>query len=298
MTRSLLLALLLTLNFGCAAPVDIPVEEDEGELAADTSVTDVDLAAPSSTVRVRAGVLTVWLDPRVDFEAGVGWTLHGRTSRKLSEVVSFNHDDGFGEAILTSPTSFTIKLASADELNALLAGEPLFVRFVTATGVLNEHQARIVLAPRLLAAGGSPSIRFDPRVTPVADRTVDGLSYRARVLTTQTPRAVLYELEGSPLRATKVSPRAHTFDLSFDDLLELEDEALVVRAQFAATSVTARARVELVISSLGLTTKSAALTWPRAECRPAIDACVATATDLGACGSYQQVHPCVDPRTR
>jgi hypothetical protein len=312
MSRSLFaFALAFSLLAGCAADVDIapdegpPLEEDEGAFVTDTAVTNVDLYAPElSTVRVRAGVLTVWIDPHLRTEVRDNRVVHivrGRTSRKLKELSTFIHDDGFGDARIINPTTFEVIIRSDHELNSMLAGLPLFLRFVAASGVPNEHQAQLVIAPRLVKIDGPASVRFDAPLTPIATRDGgEGVRYRGRVFTTQTTKWLSVEVEDS-YPSARLSARVFRFDLWYHDLHELTDTLLVARAQFASGQAITRAHVELVVASIGLTTKSAELTWPRVECSPAIDACVAAlgdARDLGSCGTYRQVHACLDVRTR
>jgi hypothetical protein len=270
----------------------------------DTATTDTSSVRASGPMAVRAGALTVTVEPTAVPEVRAGervWVMTGRSSRSLSEAVSFVPDDGFGDTTLLDSHTFEIALRDGHEINTILSGMPLFLHLRTRNGSPDVYAASIALAPRFSHFEGSSAVRFDAPVAPVFFLDdVSNLRYRATVRTTWDARRVTVLTPGDTAPALVASsPRVWAFDWTFERLAAAADPPgapVAARAHFGGRSETKRAVLDIAVRALGLTTGSPEVVWPAPGCSEDVARCIAEqpagAVDFAACGAYRQVAAC------
>jgi hypothetical protein len=287
--------------FGCAndsAPVDGPTTVEVGEDDGKRDTADGERKAT-----VAGFTLTMNAVARVTSGGQQIVTLKGTASRTLTNAFSYIPDDGFGTTRLTGARTFEIDLDEPFEINTLLSGLPILVALDTASGTPRHFDARITLAPRFARFDGTTRIVVDAPIRPVYVRAADNLRYRGRFTTTSDHASPAVAVPGAASPAvTQRGPRETTFDWTFTDFAPAYDpptDPVTMSALFGTTTASKSAGIDLRVVRLGLTTDDPYEVWPAPICTPTVAACVAaappTAVDLGACGDYRQVLPCVRP---
>ncbi len=265
-------------------------EEDDGAPGPATAEVSGDGKADSAELRVRAGNLTLWIEPDATFAVEDGepiLTVRGRTSRNLAEVSSWVPDDAFGEVEQTGPRTIVLRLRGGHEINSILSGLPIFLAFETVWGAVHHHEARLVLSPRLSAVQGD-GFHLDDFIRPIFVRDdTDPLRYRL---------GVTYEV--GPVSA---SPGAPAVSDDTDDIVAIDwtyagfeevlaQGAVTVEAGPDGASQTSIVAVRAI--DLGMTIEDPRDVWPSPTCTDLVAECVAATDDLGDCGDYRDVAPC------
>lgn len=298
-----LVTLLASTVLGCAADTS---EEQADDLESavtvgqDTAFTKVD--APSAQVRVAN--LTLTIDDAVSVRRdgnGMTATVKLRASRDLANVFSFVPDDAFGTARLTSARTFEIDLAGGYELNTILSGLPLFVSVDTKTGATKHYEARIDLASRFFDFRGSSSIFVDAPIRPVLVREGDqNLRYRG---TARADGATSFNISTDDDAEPTIGALGggkFQFDWGytlFEIVVDSPEADVFFNANLPGNRlVSKRAHAKIEVGSVGLTRLAAYDVWPSLTCAPRVKACVTAAgsrPDLGHCGTYREVSPCL-----
>jgi len=296
--------LVLGAGLGCSAGAegdDLAAEqEDAVTVGQSTAFAQVNAA----TAQVRVAGLTLTIDDAVVVRRdgnGMTATLKLRTSRDLVSAFSFVPDDAFGTARLTGPRTVEIDLAGGYELNSILSGLPLFVSLETKTGDVRRFEARVDLASRFFDFRGSSSLFVDAPVRPVLVRGGgDNLRYRGTARAPQATSLSISTDDDAEPTVSALGAGRFQFDWSYP-LFEIVVDSPEADVTFAANVpvnrlVTKRARAKIEVAAVGLTKLSAYDVWPSPSCAARVKACVAaagTSPDLGHCGAYREVAPCL-----
>ena len=289
-TRPIAAAAALVLFATACGPSDLTETADE-------TVTDDGLALTTTELKVATAGITVWLRPyavKAVRNARTVWILRGRTSVNLESAFSYVPDDAFCQTNVLSARTFEIVIAvdSSSETNTLLSGLPLFVRLVQPGA--KESTLKFVLEPRFVDPTGTTKIWLNTELKPIFVAGV-GLTYRGKLRATG---AVAGVVGGA---AARLSKRAGSEDFNVDvGYDQLSTAALGSGAQFTldldGAPYTKRAAVAFGVNDLDLQrTPDAYQTWPSLTCTAAVQACLNTAADYEACGSYRQVTRCNIP---
>ncbi|MDX2087265.1 MAG: hypothetical protein SFX73_05425 [Kofleriaceae bacterium] len=283
----------LALSFALAACTNAP-DEDTDAVGPDVADASDDGKADSgSTLRVRAGAMTVWVDRNARISQVNGelvMTVRGRASRTLTGAFSFVPDDAFGSARVVSTSSFEVDLRGGHEINSVLSGMPLFVDLDVATGNEPDYALRLELAPAFVKFSGSSSLNVNTFTAPifVGKDVPDPLRYQAQVSTSATtPLSVA----GA---AAQVYPSRGGFavDLTYDSVdAVLRGTGAVTFAQGSASKV---ATLGVRTRAIALATADAYDAWPEPTCNVDVYNCALEyqGVDLATCGSYREVSRC------
>ena len=267
----------------------------------DESSDEADLAA-TSELSAKADGMTLWIDPvaypttRFDQPA---FRLEARASKNLENVFSFSSDDEYGEALMTSARKFDIWL-DAGQMEHLLAGYRLLVDVDASVGSIRQYYASIKLQPKVVRGHGSSKLTLHKTVTPF----VFGDEFRFRnsvrvasgyaLTSAATDDGVAALLLGSPDASVDV-------DWSGASLVSVGEDAsneIAFDATNGSKNVTRNAGVDIVVSSLLLTTDSQPLAhWPDPTCKPSTLSCLEALPsgqlDRSSCGAAPDVWSCV-----
>lgn len=283
---------------GCGPQEALLPEEDGTELSA------AEEQLLSTPLRARAGDLIVWLNPLLTsrlVDNQVRWVATGRTSRDVEGAFSFVPDDAYAQATVTGPRSFELSFDDRSELNTLMSGTRLLVRF-TVVGQAAPVFAGVRFAPRFTNITGSTRMSISPEVVPVYAN--GGLTYRGRARAT-SPSATL---SASTLDDATIALRRRAVagqwnvDLSFDDLaLALSVPGVNSdKVEFTLAEGSAlRSKLAVLagtVSGLELTTADPYQVWFPTRCTTPVRACLNAlpvgTTDFGDCGTYREVDAC------
>ncbi len=271
-----------------------------GPVTAETAV------ATGSELKVRANLLTVWVDavalPATDNGKQIV-RITGRASRNLKSAFSYVPDDAYAKARVTKKRGFEVVLETRGEQNALLSGASIFLSLVPSTATKKEsYTARIALEPRFGRYEGSSKIFVQDAIKPIYYRdNVTNLRYRGNAaLDGYTASFDAYANdEGDPV-VTKVSSQRYQFDWTFTSLMIAADppkDAVHFLAMVNGFTYAKSAGIDLAVSSIGLTSADAYDVWPSPQCEKAVKTCVkgkpASTIDYGECGTYGQVAVCL-----
>lgn len=280
---------------GCA-----PGSDPEGD--ADRQGT-ADLAA-STDLEVKAAGFTVWVDPvahPTERSGKPAWRLDGRTSKNLEGVLSFASDDEMGEAIQPSPRTFQVFL-DADQLGHLIAGYRLIVDLDTTTGAERQYFISVKLGTKLERFHGSSKITLRKSLTPFLYGGETRYRNLLGVAAGYDGLAITTDDGGAPLAIGAASANT-AVDWNAATLLGIAADPegeLAVSARKGAATVTRSAGVDLIVSSLQITTSKEPLEiWPSPSCSAATQVCVSALpheqADTSSCGTAIEVRPCQRP---
>ncbi len=278
----------------------------------DARVTDLDAVelseaddlALSTELRARAGALTVWFQPVLTsrlIDNRVRWVASGRASRDLAGVFSFVPDDAYAQATLTGPRTFELILDDASELNTVLSGTRLLVRF-DVVGSTEAVYAGVQFAPRFGNLTGTSRMSVTPEVVPVYAH--GGLTYRGRARTTSAAAILSASTpdDATFLLSRRAVAGQWNVDLSFESLaLALSTPGVNAdKVEFTlnenGTLRSKRAVLTATVSGLELTTADPYEVWFPTRCTTPVRACLNAlpvgTTDFGDCGSYREVDAC------
>ena len=267
-------------------------------------LSEADDLALSTELRARAGTLTVWFKPVLTsrlVDNRVRWVATGRASRDLTAVFSFVPDDAYAQATLTGARTFEVVLDDGSELNTVLSGTRLLVRFDVA-GSTEAVYAGVHFAPRFVNITGSTRLSLTPEVVPVYAQ--GGLTYRGRARATSAAATLSAStLDDATFRLSRRAVAGQwNVDVSFESLA-LALSAPGVNADKVEFTLnengTLRSKLAVLtatVSGLELTTADPYDVWFPTRCTTAVRACLNAlpvgTTDFGDCGSYREVDAC------
>ena len=149
---------------------------------------------------------------------------------------------------------------------------------------------------RFTGFSGNRGLFLEQDLVPIYQRDpADTLRYRTTIeldrdgCLIDVPGAVVQSIDADTLTA----------DFTFTELARLAEGArLAVTATCGSTTLRKSALVQLGLVQAGLTIRSADVEWSRPVCADAVADCViaTSGADLGACGSYREVHTCIVER--
>jgi len=255
----------------------------------DRAETDADVTA--SDLSVRAGDTTITVTKAIA-RHGDTFTLHGKTSRTLTDGNGFVFDDPYGTFVQPSPRTFDLTW-QLSELQTLAASTDQFISlgFVHSASRPDRLTARVVAAPRLETFTGSPKIYLTAALTPIV---VAGVTvFRIDGHSTETNTEVL----ASAGTVTRVDGKAFTIDLSADEAFALTAGGdVVVTTMLATGGVQKHATLGLELAKLGATANDAYAQWPHPTCTTKLKTCLTAlpdgATDTASCGDAFHVKTC------
>ena len=295
LSRSLHLALGLTLASACAGEASLAENLDEVELDEDADTK----ADGTSELYVRAAETSLWVRThltRQDRSGADTFVLRGRTSRNIVDGRAFVFDDVYGAFAQLGPRSFEVSWA-VSEIRTLLQGSDQLIGLGVVGGPENVT-ARVVVRPRLTGYTGSGLyLVYSVRAVVSGGRVV----YRVRGRANEPIASLDADADGVDI------PDARIIDGSRFEIDLLEDHVLAlaygtgtlnIRGVLASgASVEKSASLILAVSKLGLTSADPYDTWPRPMCTDSVRECVASVapgtSDLGDCGDAVVVLPCL-----
>lgn len=289
MRRLLLAAILIT--SACAADADVETDEvspDDGGKA-DGYLTEL---------RVRAGDTTLWVDRFLAPRSRDGrdeWVLSARTSRTVTDGLSFIFDDVVGEFQVVSDRSFEVAYPAGDR--GLMTGVSHFVRMHLAPSSSRPTTltARAIYRPRLVTFSGAGAyLTAELKPIVVGDRVVWRVYGNASSALTSVEAAA----GDVPLGDARLVDASHfTVDLADEQVTALAGGAeLVLDIESATGSWQKRAGLAIGMKTLGLTTGDPVDVWPIPICQDEVRACLASlpdaAGDTSPCGEAIEVLAC------
>jgi hypothetical protein len=298
---ALLLATAALVLPACGSPDDGDDVEQLEEAQTAGPPTVLEDVTGSASFRVRAGGMSLWVDPTAKTTRGAGGlrlTVRFRTSVSLASAASWVPDDGFGSARLVSPRVVEVDLRDGHEINTMLSGLPLFVHLTTA-GTPRDYDVRLDLAPRLTGFAGSSLVRVGAELRPVyVTHPTSTLRYRGAVTKTGAT-AMGTEIGGAPMPGLfplGIGTGAFGFDWEYPRMEPAigAPGAALFRATTKGSVTQKTAGISVAVTRVGLTVQGADQAWPQASCAADTKTCVKAGGDLGACGTYREVARCVD----
>ncbi|MEO8549176.1 MAG: hypothetical protein ABI678_04365 [Kofleriaceae bacterium] len=268
---------LLLFLVACATTGDLDSETD-----ADVTATDLSVRAGDTTITVNKAIA----------RHGDTFTLHGKTSRNLTDGNGFVFDDPYGTFVQPSPRTFELTW-QLSELQTLAASTDQFISlgFVHSASRPDRLTARAVVAPRLDHFTGSTKIYLTAALTPivVAGVTVFRISGHSTDANT--------EVLASVGTVTRVDGKAFTIDLTADQVFALTAGGdVVVTTMLATGGVQKHATLGLELAKLGATAGDAYEQWPHPTCTTKLKTCLTAladgATDTASCGDAFHVMTC------
>lgn len=291
MRRLLLAAILIT--SACAADADVETDEvspDDGGKA-DGYLTEL---------RVRAGDTTLWVDRFLAPRSRDGrdeWVLSARTSRTVTDGLSFIFDDVVGEFQVVSDRSFEVAYPAGDR--GLMTGVSHFIRmhFAPSASRPTTLTARVIVRPRLVAFSGAGAY-LTAELTPfvVGGRVIWRVFGNASsALESVAARVGDLVLGSGDVRI--VDATHFTVDLQDDHVTALAGgEELLLDIESATGSWQKRAGLAISIKTLGLTTGDPVDVWPLPTCEDEVRQCLASLPDgtgdTSPCGEAVAVLAC------
>ena len=292
MRRLLASAILLS---AAACAVDPAIETDE------VSPDDAGKADGYLTeLRVRAGETTLWADrflvPRTR-DGRNEWVLSARTSRTVTDGLSFIFDDVVGDFQVVGTRSFEVAYPAGDR--GLMTGVSHFVRIHLAPSSSRPTTitARAIYRPRLVTFSGSGAyLTAELRPVVVGGRVVWRVSGNASsALESVTARVGDLVLGAGDVGITDATH--FTVDLLDDHVTALAGgDPLILDIESASGSWQKRAGLAIGMKTLGLTTGDPVDVWPLPTCQEEVRACLAAlpdgTSDTSSCGEALEVLQC------
>ncbi|HEU5058481.1 MAG TPA: hypothetical protein VFU21_18240 [Kofleriaceae bacterium] len=293
MHRRVSLSAILLVAAACAS--DPAVETDE------VSPDDAGKADGYLTeLRVRAGETTLWADrflvPRTR-DGRNEWVLSARTSRTVTDGLSFIFDDVIGDFQVVSTRSFEVAYPAGDR--GLMTGVSHFVRmhFAPSPSRPTTLTARAIYRPRLVSFSGSGAyLTAELRPVVVGGRVVWRVSGNASsALESVVARVGDLVLGSGDVHV--VDSTHFTVDLLDDHVTALAaGDPLVLDIESATGSWQKRAGLAIGMKTLGLTTGDPVDVWPLPTCQDDVRACLAAlpdgTSDTSSCGEALEVLLC------
>jgi hypothetical protein len=277
---------------GTEAPASRPADEQQ----------EAGLASKTASV----GSLKLTIQGAARFESRNGQrvlVVTGSANRDLESAFSWVPDDAFGETTLLTKRKLEIVLRDGHEINSILSGLPINLSLTAKTGQTKEAYARIALAPAFARFTGSSSLQIDKPIRPIfIDSAENNLRYRGQVSATSpiAEMSVFTDDNSGPVIA-RVDADTFRFDWEYAAFALAADphtEAVHFSAELEnGKTRTKHADIDVLVTSVDLTTDDPYEAWPTPPCEEAVYWCVVGArqngqTDLGDCGDYREVSRC------
>jgi hypothetical protein len=285
----------LLLSTASACSVDPAIETDE------VSPDDGGKADGYLTeLRVRAGDTTLWADRFLVPRSRDGrneWILSARTSRTVTDGLSFIFDDVVGDFAVVGTRSFEVAYPAGDR--GLMTGVTHFVRIHLAPSPSRPTTltARAIYRPRLVSFSGSGAyLTAELRPVVVGGRVVWRVFGNASsALEAIEARVGDLVLGSGDVRI--VDTTHFTVDLLDDHITAAAaGDPLVLDIESASGSWQKRAGLAVGIKTLGLTTGDPIDVWPLPTCQDEVRACLAGlpdgTSDTSPCGEALEVLVC------